>query len=204
MGKILGVHYYNEDNGLLVLKWNESEGKESYNEDFKYFIAPYIKDIKLTCLLDDESDEMIKYSFYDEGKKMIEPVLALPVDDDDCISTGNRKSICIGLNATLQTILYNSCEHTFDIIKQVCEILLNNGIVPKDVRKYFDILNSFDYYFISEAKLSEEDKQKVLSIMACCPNEKEQFLDRAFSEQEDLRGSEHYSCTQLPYIYNKK
>ena len=135
--------------------------------------------------------------------KMIEPVLALPVGDEDCLSKSDKTSVCIGLNATLQTIPYSICEHTFGILKKVCAILLKNGIVPSDVAEYFNILNSFDHHFISEAKLSDEDKEKVLSIMSSCPNEKEQFLNKAFAEQEDLRGNEHFERTHLPFIYHK-
>lgn len=203
MGKILGVQYYNEENGLLVLKWIPSEGDECSSEDYKYFIATYIKDTKLTCLLDD-SGEMIRYRFYDEGKKVIEPVLSLPEGDENCISKMARRVICMGLHATHETFDYNPCEHSFGILKIVCEVLVKNGIVPKDIREYFDILNSFDYRFISESKLPEEKKQEVLSIMASFPNESKLFLDKAMAEQEDLRGVKNYDRTQLPYFYYKK
>ena len=203
MGYNLGIHYYNKENGLLVLKWNQSEEAKNSAEDYKYFIAPYIKDTKLTCLLED-TNEMHRYSFCDKGKKMVENILNLPVGDWDCIPPDIRIFISINLQATLQTFEYSTYEHSFEILKLVCQELTKQGVVPKDIREYFDKLNAFDHRFISVSELSEEEQQKVLSIMASFPNQKEMFLDRAFAEQEDLRGFEHYERTCLPYIYSKK
>lgn len=188
MGYKLGVHYYNEAKKILIFKWYETdEVFGSTSEEYAQFFAPYVKNMNLAAVIDDE--KMDKFSYYKQGKEMIQPILELPVGELD-IRIDNV--VRIGLNATMSTLRHSSCDHSFSLIGTVCDVLKRNGKIPKEYKDYFEALNANEQYFVNRSELTTEERNKILEIMGSYPNHRDEFIEKAFQEQEPSE--------DIPYI----
>ena len=188
MGYKLGVHYYNEAKKTLVFKWyetNELEGATS--EEYKQFFAPYVKDMDLAAVIDD--GEMDKFSYYERGKEIIQPMLELPIGELDDLSDN---MIRIGLNAAFSALKDSTCNHAFNIISNVCNALKRIGKISEEYKSFFEALNSNDVYFVERSEIPKEEHDKILEIMGTYPNQRDAFVEKAIQEQE--------SKDDIPYI----
>ena len=191
MGYKLGVYYYNEEKKLLVFKWYEiDEYISKPAEEFAQFFSPYVKDMDLTAVIDD--GKMDKFSYYEKGKEIIKPMFELPIGDLD---GRTDKLVSMALDATMETLHYSSCDHSFGIISNVCDILKRKGKISEEYKTYFERLNSNEVYFVDRSKLSDEEHDKILEIMEKYPNQRDEFVEKAMQEQEPKE--------DIPYINSR-